>query len=147
MALRNAGDTGHDLSGCAIAALEGISLDEGRLQRVELVACCQTLDGGNLAPFHERGEREARFHTLAVHQHRAGAALAEAAAFLRSCKMQMLTESIEERGSRIERESMLDPVHTERDVQRSGICSRLSCGCRRYGSGHELSSYERGAGH
>ena len=68
--------------GRAIAALEGVSLDEGGLQGVELLALGQALDGRDLTSFHESGEREARFHALAVHQHRAGSALAESAAFL-----------------------------------------------------------------
>ena len=37
VALGDAGDAGHDLPRRAVAALEGVTLDEGRLQRVELV--------------------------------------------------------------------------------------------------------------
>src|SRR3954454_10346182 len=82
VALVDAGDGGHDLPGVAIAALESIALDESGLQGVELVALSEGLDSRDLAPFHERGERQAGFHALAVHQHRAGTALAEAASFL-----------------------------------------------------------------
>jgi hypothetical protein len=82
VALVDAGDAGHDLSGGAIAALEGVSLYKGGLQGVELIALGQALNSRDLASFHESGEREARFHALAVHQHRAGSALAESAAFL-----------------------------------------------------------------
>ena len=60
VALVDAGDAGHDLPGRAIAALEGVALDEGGLQRMELLALGQALDGRDLAPLHEGGEREAR---------------------------------------------------------------------------------------
>ena len=82
MTFVDAGDAGHDLPGGAIAALERVSLDEGGLQGVELLALGEPLDGRDLASLHESGERKARFHPLAVHQHRAGSALAESAAFL-----------------------------------------------------------------
>jgi hypothetical protein len=59
MAFGDAGDAGHDLSGCSIATLEGVSLDEGGLQRVELLAFRQALDGRDLAPLHEGSERKA----------------------------------------------------------------------------------------
>jgi hypothetical protein len=57
---------------------------------VKLVPLGQALDRRDLAPFGESGEREARFHALAVHQDRAGAALAKATAFLGAGQMQML---------------------------------------------------------
>src|SRR5256885_7709658 len=66
--LCDAGDAGHDLSGRAIAALEGVSLDESRLQWMQLLAVCQAFDRYDLAPLNESGERKARFHALAVHQ-------------------------------------------------------------------------------
>ena len=110
MTLVDAGDAGHDLPGRAVAALEGVALDEGGLQRVQLFALRQALDGRDLAPLDEGSEREARFHALAVHQHRAGAALAEAAALLRAREMQVLAQGVEQRGARIERQSMLGSV-------------------------------------
>ena len=126
MALVDAGDAGHDLPGRAIAALEGVALDEGGLQRMELVALRQALDGRDLAPLHEGSEREARFHALAVHQHRAGAALAEAAALLRAGQMQVLAQRIEQRGARIERQPMLGSVDAQHDIERSWAPRRWS---------------------
>ena len=146
MALGDAGDAGHDLPGRAIAALEGVALDEGGLQGVELLALGQAFDGRDLAPFDEGGEREARFHALAVHQHRAGAALAEATAFLRAREMQVLAQRVEQRGARIERQPMFGSVDAQHEVERSGrragrLRSRL-----RYDPRHELSSHESAAG-
>ena len=95
MAFRDAGDAGHDLTRGAIAALERIALDEGGLQRMELPALSQAFNGGDLPPVYEGGERETGFHALAVHQNRARAALAQAAAFLRACEVQVLAQRVE----------------------------------------------------
>ena len=147
MALVDAGDAGHDLPGRAIAALERIALDEGGLQRVELVALGQAFDRRDLAAFHQGGERQAGLHALAVHQHRAGAALAEAAALLRAGQMQVLAQGVEQRGARIERQPMLGSVDAQHDVERSGRCAVALRRGRRNGSRHELSSYKSAAGH
>jgi hypothetical protein len=120
VALGDAGDAGHDLAGRAVAALEGVALDESRLQRMELAALREAFDGRDLAPVHEGGKREARLHALAVHQHRAGAALAETAAFLGARKMQVLAQGVEQGGARIERQPMLGPVDAQHDIERSG---------------------------
>ena len=84
------------------------------------LASGEALDRRDLAPLHERREREARLHALAVHQHRAGAALAEAAALLRAGQVQVLAQGIEQRGARVERQPVLRPVDAEHDVERSG---------------------------
>src|SRR5439155_17661745 len=92
MTLVDAGDTGHDLSGRAVTALERIPLDEGGLQRMKLIALCQAFDSRDLASLDEGREGETRFHALAVHHDRAGAALAETTAFLRSGQMEVLAQ-------------------------------------------------------
>jgi hypothetical protein len=120
VALGDAGNPGHDLPGRAVAALEGVALDEGGLQGMELLALGEALDGRDLAPVHEGGEREARLHALAIHQHRARAALAEAAALLRTREAQVLAQGVEQRGARIERQPVLGPVDAEHDVERNG---------------------------
>jgi hypothetical protein len=71
---RDAGAAGHDLSGRAIAALEGVALDEGGLQGMELLSLGEALDGRDLTTFDKCGERKARLHALAVHEDSAGAA-------------------------------------------------------------------------
>ena len=114
---------------------------------MELLALRQALDGRDLAPLDEGGERQAGFHALAVHQHRAGAALAEAAAFLRAGEMQVLAQGIEQRGARIERQPMLGSVDAQHDIERSGRGASALRRRRRYGPRHELSSYKSAAGH
>ena len=106
----------------------------------------EALDRRDLAALHEGGEREAGFHALAVHQHRAGAALAETAAFLRAGQMQVLAQSVEQRGAWIERQPMLGSVDAQHDIERSGRRGALR-GCGRYGSRHALSSYQSAPGH
>src|SRR5438046_1663758 len=120
MALCDAGDAGHDLTRRAIATLEAIALDECGLQRMEPLAFSQALDGRDLAPVYEGSKREARFDAFAIHQDRAGAALAEATAFLRACQMQVLAQRIEERSARIERQPVLGSVDAQHDVEGSG---------------------------
>src|SRR5439155_15898620 len=86
----------------------------------------------DLTPFHERGEREARFHALAVHKNRAGTALAQAAAFLRACEVQVLAQRVEQGGARIERKAVLGSVHAQYNADRSGCrAGALRGGVRR----------------
>jgi hypothetical protein len=116
VALCDAGHAGHDLPGRAIAALEGIPLNERHLQRVELIALRQALDCRDLAAVHKDREGEARFDALAVHQHRASAALAKATSFLRTRQMQVLAQGIEEGCAWVERQPMLSSVDAQQDV-------------------------------
>ena len=107
---------------------------------MELLALSEALDRRDLAPFDEGGERKARLHALAVHQHRAGAALAKATALLRAGEMQVLAQGIEQRGARIERQPVLRAVDAQHDIERSGRAAESLRRCRRYCCGHELSS-------
>src|SRR5215218_274030 len=147
MPLVNAGDAGHDLPGRAVAALEGIALDKGGLQRMELLALRQALDGRDLATLDQSSERETRLHALAVDQHRARATLAETAALLRSRQMKMLAQDIEQRGTRIKHQAMLNSVHTQDDGERSRRRGTTLCHGRRCSPRHELSSHKSAAGH
>ena len=66
----------------AVAALKAVARDKGGLQGVQGVAGRQTLDGGDLAALCLHRQGEAGVDTLAVQQHRAGAARALVTAFL-----------------------------------------------------------------
>src|SRR5437016_5428403 len=50
----------HDLSGCAVSALEGIVLDERLLYRMENAVPFQSLDRDDVVAVMHDGEREAR---------------------------------------------------------------------------------------
>ena len=74
------------------------------------------------------GEAQARIHAPAVDMHRARAALAVVASFLRSGQMQVLAEAIEQRRARIELQIVLLAVHTQTDWNGAfycGSCFRL----------------------
>src|SRR5258708_28834120 len=65
-----------DLAWGAVAALKGVVLDECLLQRVELVAAGKALGGDVLSALVRDGQDEPTDRAPAVHQNRAGAALA-----------------------------------------------------------------------
>src|ERR671924_1721554 len=67
---------GHDHPGDAEAALHGALLDEGALDVGQLALGAQTLDGADVAAGRVGGHDAAGGDQDAVHQHRAGAALA-----------------------------------------------------------------------
>ena len=65
---------------------------------------------------------------------------------LRTREMKMLAKAIDQSRARVEGQSMLEPVHPQRDIQRGRIPSCLLRGRRRCACGHELSSNNSGAG-
>ena len=76
-------DGGADLARRAVAALEGVVVDERLLQRVQRVPLGQPFDRRHLrAVLHDR-QGQARVDAPAVHQDRAGAALPVVAALFR----------------------------------------------------------------
>ena len=77
-------------------------LDEGLLQRVQGVGAGalkarESLDGGDLGAVLHHREDEAGIHPRAVHEHRAGAALRDAAAELGAGQAQLIAEHPEKR--------------------------------------------------
>src|SRR3970040_1716813 len=73
----------------AIAALGRAQFGERGLERVECPPLGQALDRQNLAALNFDGQGEAGEHRLAVHEHRARAALAQLTAVLRPGEMQI----------------------------------------------------------
>jgi hypothetical protein len=85
-----------DLPGGAVAALVAIVFDERSLHRVQFVRGAQPFDGGDLrARVHHR-QGQAGIDAAAVHQHRAGTALAVVAAFLGAGQVQVLAQCIQQ---------------------------------------------------
>ncbi len=83
MTLANAGNGRHNLARRAIAALEGVVLEEGCLDRMQAAVCGrETFDGRDLSALGLRGERQAGKDALAIDMDGAGAALALIAALL-----------------------------------------------------------------
>src|SRR5258706_7056975 len=77
------------------AALQAAVLDEALLHRVELAVFRQPLDRGDLVAVGEHRRRQAGAHHLPVHQHRAGAADADAAAFLGAGEAEIVAQKID----------------------------------------------------
>ena len=94
----DAADAGQDLAGSAVAALEGVLVDERLLRRVQLISVREALDGGDLDPLQPYGECQAGVHPLPVDQHGARAARPCVAALLRAGQIEMFTQQVEERG-------------------------------------------------
>ena len=67
------------------------------------------------APSHSSAEHQAREHGLAVHEHGAGAALAQLAAVLRAREAHVLAQHLEQRLVRRERHLLLLAVHVQRE--------------------------------
>ncbi len=84
----------HQHAGRADAALRGAVAMEGELQRVEGTALGQALDRDDLAARRLPGGHEAGANLLAVHQHRAGAAVARVAADLGAGQAQLLAQDL-----------------------------------------------------
>ena len=95
---------GHDHPAGAVAALRGLLGDERglhamrRFSRVPSPSMVVIVVAGGAAD-----RRHARAHRFAVHQHRAGAALAEAAAELRPVQRERTAQNVEQRLRRIPR--------------------------------------------
>ena len=80
-------------AGDAEAALHGAVVDEGLLQVVRAaVGATDAFDGGHLPPARLRGQHQAGVDQPPVQQHGAGAALADAAAFLGAGQVQVVTQ-------------------------------------------------------
>src|SRR3978361_245043 len=95
-----------DLARRAIAALVSVVLDEGRLHRAQLVGRSEPLDRRDtVAVMHDR-ECQAGVDPSPVDDDGAGAALAVIAALLRTSKMQMFAQCIEQRGPRVQLQFM-----------------------------------------
>ena len=80
----------------AVAALGRAQLREGLLQRVQLAAIGHPLHRLDLAALALDGQGQAGQHGLAVHQHRAGAALPQLAAVLGAREVEVLAQHLEE---------------------------------------------------
>jgi hypothetical protein len=101
MAFLDAAYAGHDLSGGAVAALEALVLDESGLERVQLIAFGESLDGGDLGAFMHHGKRQAGIHPSAVDQHSARPAGALVAALLRAGEVEPFAQHVKQRLSRV----------------------------------------------
>ena len=90
-------DRRHDHSRRAVSALDGALVDKGFLDGRELAVFRHAFDGRDLLALHFIGENQTTVHRLAVHQHRAGAAIAQVASLLGTGKAQRVAQHVEQR--------------------------------------------------
>ena len=100
----------------AIAALRRAEIGERVLQRMQAAVGRQALHGRDVTAVAVDAEHQTRQHRLSVEQHRARAALAELAAVFRAGQIQVLTQHLEERLVRGERDLGRLAVDGEGDV-------------------------------
>ena len=109
-------DGGHDLPGRAVAALEGVVLDERLLHRVQLAVRREALDRRDLAALAGDGERQAGEHAAAVDPDGARAARALVAALLGAGEAEVLAQRVEQADARLELEDARLAVDGELEV-------------------------------
>src|SRR5215208_883917 len=83
------GDSSHQHSRSAIAALQAVLLKEAVLQRMQLTVCFETFDRGYRASIRLNGEGCTRFDCAPIHHHRAGAAVARVTTYVRAGQSQV----------------------------------------------------------
>src|SRR5437879_4090319 len=107
---------GEQEGGRTVPALRRAELGEGVLERMQRPAPCHSLDGFHAVPRAREAEHQTGKHGLAVHEHGAGAALAQLAAMLRAGETQVLAQHFEQ--GLVGREGNLDglAVQLERDL-------------------------------
>ena len=108
----------HDHAVDAIAALGGLLVDEGLLQRMRLVDGAEPLDRGDLGLADGTDLGDARAHRPAVEQHRAGAALGEPAAEFGAVQREIVAQHVEQRRIGLRRHRSLRAVDLETDRHR-----------------------------
>jgi hypothetical protein len=92
--------------------LIAIVFHECSLHRMQMFRLSDALDGRDLVYGVHHGKREARIHALPIHMHRAGSALPVIAALLRAGQVQVLSQTIQQRGPRIDAKDAALPVHS-----------------------------------
>src|SRR5438270_4648536 len=87
---------GEQEGGRTVPALRRAELGEGVLERMQRPAPCHSLDGFHAVPRAREAEHQTGKHGLAVHEHGAGAALAQLAAMLRAGETQVFAQHFEQ---------------------------------------------------
>src|SRR5688572_11594325 len=106
---------GHDHPRRAVPALEGEAIDERFLQRMELRAVGETLDGLDRLAISLDRERRARAHRSTVEEHRTRAADLRVAAELRADEPEPADE-LDEQRLILDLELAVDPVQAKSNL-------------------------------
>ena len=117
--------------GGAVAALEGVVLDEGVLHRMQgAVRRRQALDRRDVRAVPHDGQLQACVDALAIDQHGAGAALAVVAALLAARQVKVLQQQIQQAGPGSDGAGVFDAVdgQANRQALDGGIKGRVVVG-------------------
>src|SRR6266852_4729558 len=112
----------------AVAALGGLLLDEGLLDRVRLLGGAQPLEGDDLGRADLADRDAAGARRLAVHQHGARSALRQPASELGPVQLQVVAEHVEQRGVGFDVQAVGFAVDRERDHRPSSRGNGSSTG-------------------
>src|SRR5438045_2819510 len=104
------GSRAHQHSRCAVAALEGVMVAEGLLQRRQLPVLAQALDRLDRGAVGLDGQQHAALHELPVHDHRARAAVARVAADVAAGQVEVVADEVDEQLARLDFAFVLDAV-------------------------------------
>ena len=122
----------HHHAGDTIAALRRLLLDEGALDRRRRLDRSQAFERRDLPALQQHQRRDAGQHRLAVDDHRAGAALAEAAAEFGGVELEIVAQHIEQRriGIRVDLMVLTIDLQCHHGLSRL-VASAARCGARR----------------
>src|SRR5262245_388673 len=105
----------HDHAVGTVAALRGLLLDEGGLQRMRIRDRAEPFDGGDLARRYRADRGDAGARCLAVDQHGAGAALRQSTAELGAVELEIVAQHVEQRRVGLGRDRAAHAVDFEID--------------------------------
>src|SRR3974390_529009 len=111
----------HDHAAYAVAALRGLLLHEGALQRMRRRDGAEALDGRYLARAERPDRGDAGAHGTAVNQHRAGAALCKPAAELGAVELEIVAQHIEQWRIGLRGYAANCPIHLKADSHGFGL--------------------------
>jgi len=94
----------------AVAALGGLLVDEGLLQRVQFAWRAEAFDRRDLASRYRADRRDAGTDRLAIDQHRASAALRQAAAEFGAVELEVVAQHVEQRRVRLSGNRTAHPI-------------------------------------
>lgn len=115
----------HDLAGCAETTLQCVRVDERLLERIKPSARRESLDSRHAQAVAIDGQRQAGVHGDVVDEDGACSAVAHVADFFGACELQVVTQRVKKRVTRLDQEMSSDTV----DGQRQRMTAR--------GRGHE----------
>src|SRR6266511_2705889 len=120
LALGDQAGGGADLARGAVAALKGVVIDEGLLQRMKRVPLCQAFDRRYARTILHDRKRKARITAPTIDQNGAATALAVITALLGAGKVEIEAKRVEQRGPRRDRQFAFDAVDMKRDRRLGG---------------------------